>query len=267
MNPEDSHPPPGTLPLQAAMHEWLPEKVLAAVDAASDDLKLNARQVYWIDAQGREVVEIDPYSDFNRPLLLRMREAQAAAEAAFLAMLRAGRLIAWAREGSPVAPFRRIPADAWASLRLVHVTEGRASGHGVKLFGIHVAPATALQRASPSGEPKANDNAADAGRPPPDMTSTGARISGGRVAPASAPPEPGPPSGGTKQAYSPDALAAFFMLRVKTWPKDAPPPTENECIAAVRDYFADPPGRDVIREIRRQKTPESWRKRGPRSRR
>jgi hypothetical protein len=129
--------------------------VVDAVDAASDDLKRNARKVYRIDAQGREVVEIDPYSDFNRPLLLRMREAQAAAEAAFLAMLRAGRLIAWAREGSPLAPLRRVPADAWTTLRLVHVTEGRAQGPGVTLFGIHVAPAAALQPVAPASVPKA----------------------------------------------------------------------------------------------------------------
>jgi hypothetical protein len=173
MKPEDSRPPPGALPLLVAMHKWVPEKVLAAVDAADEDLKRNARKVYRIDAQGREVVEIDATSDFNRPLLRRMREAQAEAEATFLALLRAGRLVAWAREGSPVAPLRRIPADAWASLRLEHVAEGRARGHGVNLFGIHVAPATALQRAFPAGEPKANDNAADAGTPPAEILATG----------------------------------------------------------------------------------------------
>jgi hypothetical protein len=155
------------------MHEWLPEKVLAAVDAAFEDLKRHARQVYWIDAQGREVVEIDPYSDSNRSLLRRVREAQDAAEAAFLGMLRAGRLVAWAREGSPVAPLRRIPADGWTSLRLEHVEEGRAQGPGVRLFGIRVAPAAALQRATPAGEPKANDNAADAGAPPAEILATG----------------------------------------------------------------------------------------------
>jgi hypothetical protein len=155
MNSEDSRPPPGALPLQAAMHQWLPEEVVDAVDAADEDLKRNARKVYRIDAQGRDVVEIDPHSDFNRPLLLRMREAQAAAEAAFLAMLRAGRLVAWGREGSPVAPLRPIPADAWASLRLEHVAEGRAQGPGARLFGLRVAPAAALQPAAPAGVPKA----------------------------------------------------------------------------------------------------------------
>jgi hypothetical protein len=155
------------------MHEWLPKEVVDAVDAASDDLKRNARKVYRIDAQGREGVEIDPHSDFNRPLLLRMREAQAAAEAAFLAMLRAGRLVAWGREGSPVAPLRRIPADAWASLRLEHVAEGRASGHGVNLFGIHVAPAAALQPVAPASVPKAPTAAEPATMAPEHASVTG----------------------------------------------------------------------------------------------
>lgn len=150
MDHEDSRCSPGALPLRQAMQAWLPEKVLAEVRAAGDELNRNARQVYWIDEQGRRIFEIDAHSDFNRPLLLRMREAQDAAGAAFLALLRAGRLVAWAREGSPVAPLRRIPADAWASLRLAHVTEGRARGHGVDLFGIHVAPA-----AEPSDSPAA----------------------------------------------------------------------------------------------------------------
>jgi hypothetical protein len=148
------------------MHQWLPEKVLAAVDAAFEDLKRHARQVYSIDGQGQEIVEIDPYSDSNRSLLRRVREAQDAAGDAFLAMLRAGRLVAWAREGSPLAPLRRIPADAWATLRLVHVEEGRAQGPGVKLFGIRVAPAAALQPAASAGEPKA-EAAAEPATPAP----------------------------------------------------------------------------------------------------
>jgi hypothetical protein len=137
------------------MHEWLPKEVVAAVDAAFEDLKRHARRVHWVNARGREVDEIDPYSDFNRPLLRRVREAQDAAEAAFITMLRAGRLVAWARQGSPLAPLRRIPADAWATLRLVHVEEGRAQGPGATLFGIHVAPAAALQPAAPASVPKA----------------------------------------------------------------------------------------------------------------
>ncbi len=69
------------------------------------------------------------------------------------------------------------------------------------------------------------------------------------------------------QAYSRAALGAWFMLRVNTWPKDREAPTEPECIKEARSYFADLPGRDVIRLIRQQKTPDSWRKRGPRRQR
>jgi hypothetical protein len=152
---EDSRPRPVALPLLAAMHAWLPRHIVAEYEKAEAELRRNGRWVYRKDAQGRDVVELDATSTYNLPWLQRVVEAQARAEAAFLAMLRAGRLVAWAREGSPLAPLRRIPADAWATLRLVHVAEGRAQGPGVKLFGIHVAPAAALQPVAPAGEPKA----------------------------------------------------------------------------------------------------------------
>jgi hypothetical protein len=118
MDLEDSRCPPGALPLRQAMQAWLPEKVLAEVRAAGDDLNRNARQVYRIDEQGRRIFEIDAHSDFNRPLLLRMQEAQDAAGAAFLALLRAGRLVAWAREGSPATPPAPAPATPPAPGRL-----------------------------------------------------------------------------------------------------------------------------------------------------
>lgn len=162
MDLDDCRCPPGALPLRQAMEAWLPETVLAEVRAAGDELNRNARRVYWIDEQGRRNFEIDADSDFNRPLLMRMKEAQDAAGSAFLALLRAGRLVAWAREGSPVAPLRRVPADAWASLRLAHVTEGRARGHGVNLFGIQVAPA-----AEPAERPADWPAPAPAAAPPP----------------------------------------------------------------------------------------------------
>lgn len=75
------------------------------------------------------------------------------------------------------------------------------------------------------------------------------------------------PRANAGQAYSPEALAAWFLLRVRTWPKGKPPPTEAECIAAAQNYFADAPGRDLIRPIRQKKTPDDWRKRGPKPRR
>ena len=69
------------------------------------------------------------------------------------------------------------------------------------------------------------------------------------------------------QAYSSKALASWFLLRVNTWPEGKPPPSEAECVVAAQIYFAEAPGRDVIRAIRQKKTPQSWRKPGPKPRR
>lgn len=239
MEQEDSGCPQSALPLKDAMRQWLPVEVLGAVWDAQEDLRKNARHVSWRDATGTRRSGIDHTSSYNRPLFLRLQAAQAAAEAQFLAMLRAGALVAWGRAGSPIAPHRRIPADAWVSLRLAHVTEGRALGAGVDLFGLHVAAAVAL----------AEPTLAAPSPPEPVMTA-----------------ERRPPRTDAGQAYSPEALAAWFLLRVRTWPKGEPPPSEADCIAAAKAYFADAPGRDAIREIRQEKTPESWRKRGPRPR-
>ena len=225
MDLEDSRCPPGALPLRQAMQAWLPEKVLAEVRAAGDDLNRNARQVYRIDEQGRRIFEIDAHSDFNRPLLLRMQEAQDAAGAAFLALLRAGRLVAWAREGSPVAPLRRTPADAWASLRLAHVTEGRARGHGVDLFGIRVAPAPATPRPR---RPKSSRPARLGGRQV--CSSSGASISAD--------------SARARRACSANAGAFTTPVsgRTAAWAAGLRGPKQSARPLAVRRHYAPPPG-------------------------
>jgi hypothetical protein len=230
----------GAIPLQDAMWRWLPVEVLAPIQAAYEDGQKNARHSHWRDADGTRRSGIDETSDHNRRLIQRHRAALDVAEAQFLAMLRAGRLVAWGRAGSPIAPQRRIPADAWASLRLAHVAEGRAHGAGVELFGLHVAAAVAPVEPAPVVP-----------SPPEPVMS------------AESPPARASP----KQAYSPEAMGAWFYLRVQTWPKGEPPPSEADCIAAAQSYFDDAPGRDAIRPIRQTKTPDSWRKRGPKPRR
>ncbi len=99
MELDDSRCPPGALPLRQAMRAWSPEKVLAAVRAASDDLSRNARQVYRIDEQGRRIFEIDAESDPNRPLLLRMRAPAGCPTAGPMARLCGNRHTHMARRG------------------------------------------------------------------------------------------------------------------------------------------------------------------------
>jgi hypothetical protein len=67
-----------------------------------------------------------------------------------------------------------------------------------------------------------------------------------------------------RPSYSPNALRAWFTLRVASWPQNAPPPIEDNDFKAAQLAFEDHIPRDRFREIRREKTPENWRKSGPR---
>lgn len=149
MEQDDNGCPQGALPLKDAMHKWLPAELLGAMRDAEEDYRRGARRVSWRGAGGKLPSEIDVHlSDIT--LHLVKVGAQEAVAAQFLSLLLAGRLVAWGRVGSPIAPHGRIPADAWASLRLAHVAEGRARGPGVELFGIHVAAAVAPAEPSPA---------------------------------------------------------------------------------------------------------------------
>jgi len=66
-----------------------------------------------------------------------------------------------------------------------------------------------------------------------------------------------------RAVFTAAALGFWFKLRVATWPKFEPTPSESTDLAAAEAYFDTVP-RDVFRRIRRENTPESWRKPGPR---
>jgi hypothetical protein len=66
-----------------------------------------------------------------------------------------------------------------------------------------------------------------------------------------------------RPAYTPKALAAWFLLRVGTWQSGVRPPTEAQCLEAATVYFEGSIPRDKFREIRRAKTSPNWRKPGP----
>jgi hypothetical protein len=68
----------------------------------------------------------------------------------------------------------------------------------------------------------------------------------------------------TKPEFTEASCRAWFKLREGTWPKDTPPPTTEECLAAARAYFAGTIPRDKFRAIRRKAVSASWRKPGPR---
>ena len=64
--------------------------------------------------------------------------------------------------------------------------------------------------------------------------------------------------------YSPKRVAGWYLGRIDGWPKDAAPPTEAQDLADAKQAFEGDVPRRVIREIRKAKAPENWRKSGPR---
>lgn len=72
------------------------------------------------------------------------------------------------------------------------------------------------------------------------------------------------PVGAAVQAqFSPEALSAWFLFRVKTWPTGAPLPSAEKDKAAAEAMFGKIP-RALLRSIRAKKTPPMWRKQGKR---
>ena len=68
-----------------------------------------------------------------------------------------------------------------------------------------------------------------------------------------------------KLTYSPEALCAWFIFRVVSWPADAATPAERDCQIAAAAIFHTLPSRGEFRKIRAANTPSEWRKQGPRA--
>jgi hypothetical protein len=149
-------PPAGALPLHDAMQRWVPIELQRPVARAFAALEREGRHVWRLTADGRRVDELDLTSPHNAGLIAAVRAAQDACHRWCETELRAGRLVAWGRVGSPLAPMRRVPADAWHTLRLTNVESGEAAGGGAVVFGLHLAERAAEAEAVPApAEPAA----------------------------------------------------------------------------------------------------------------
>jgi hypothetical protein len=84
--------------------------------------------------------ELSPFDGRGHALLARTRELVEMITDRFIGKLRRGDLTAWAREGSPLAPWSEIPRSAWWTLKLDDVAKGTAKGPGVALFDVRIGP-------------------------------------------------------------------------------------------------------------------------------
>jgi hypothetical protein len=232
--------PPDALPLNAAKSRWVPAAAQKEEADALGDLFLRGEAVRRVDeASGLASVVIDFKSptETNLRLLRRLREAQLRADAELVAMLRAGRLVAWGRAGSPLAPLQRLPADAWHTLRLTDIESGEARGGGVVVFGLRLTEPPAA-----SAEPV----------PVVAIAEPMARAA-----------EPAP-------TYSREALKRWYLgqrAQQTAGRPNAPPTTEKADMAAAAEFFGLPRiPRSDLRGVRHEVLGNNAHKRGPRAR-
>lgn len=103
---------------------------------------------------------LSEFDTHGHQLLAESRRLVAAVYSRFSERLRTGELVAWAREGSPLAPWREIPSTAWASLDVDDADAGTVKGPGgVALYDVHVGrrvvPPEPLIEAGTPGRPSA----------------------------------------------------------------------------------------------------------------
>lgn len=101
---------------------------------------------YVGDVRNPEGYVLSEFDSHGQELLRKQREIIARIEDGLMTKLQCGALAAWARKGSPLAPWRTIPPSTWRTLKLGDVIKGTATGPGVSLFdirvGVPVAPTT-----------------------------------------------------------------------------------------------------------------------------
>jgi hypothetical protein len=91
-----------------------------------------------------------------------------------------------------------------------------------------------------------------------------ARIEASSASPAQPDPSAGGADTAGKPKYTPERCKEWLRWRVEDWPKDKPPPTAKECLAAARAHFSGDIPRDPFYELRATDVPKGWQKQGRR---
>jgi hypothetical protein len=152
--PDD--PPPEVaeaLPLAQAFRDHADPKLVEQYRLAKERLEREGRWHYVGNRDDPDGYVLSEFDGLGHALLKESRALIARIEAGFMGKLRSGELIAWAREGSPLAPWREIPASAWSALRLDDVAKGTVKGPGTALFDVRVGPRVANRAPEPKPTP------------------------------------------------------------------------------------------------------------------
>lgn len=149
------------LPMEAAdaQHLAIAFRVHADPDLVEEyrqkkeQLQREGRWHYVGNVRNPDGYVLSEFDSHGHRLVEEQRNALALIEADLMSKLRRGVLTVWAREGSPLAPWRKIPASAWRTLKLDDVVRGTAKGPGVTLFDIRVGVSIAAREPQPVPAP------------------------------------------------------------------------------------------------------------------
>jgi hypothetical protein len=129
-----------SIPLVDAFRKYADPKLVTEYQQAKRSLRLRGRWNYIgtpRDIKGWVLSETDGLGHMQ---LDQTRDLMRRIEAGFIEKLESGDLTAWAREGSPLGPWREIPAAAWSALQIDVPVNGAVKGHGAALFDTRVGP-------------------------------------------------------------------------------------------------------------------------------
>ncbi|MGE0108354.1 MAG: hypothetical protein AB7S81_01115 [Bdellovibrionales bacterium] len=142
MQQNDGLPPEAakTIKILHACQQYRDPLLVKRYNEVEKRLEHEGKWVYTIDDNGKQINSPDEFDRHTQELVHEKLEILEKAQADFIALLYHGRLTAWARENSPLAPWREIPASAWATIRLRNVYKGVVEGPGFLLYDVRIGP-------------------------------------------------------------------------------------------------------------------------------
>jgi len=122
------------------------------------------RRNYVGNVHNPEGYVFSDYDSHTKRLLEELHNSMLLIEADVISKLCNGLLTVWARVGSPLAPWRRIPASAWNTLRFHEPKKGTAIGPNIALFDLRMGVPVKIQILTPSPQ-AVNDDHITTGMP------------------------------------------------------------------------------------------------------
>ncbi|PKQ10731.1 MAG: hypothetical protein CVT70_18000 [Alphaproteobacteria bacterium HGW-Alphaproteobacteria-1] len=139
--------------------------LMAAYHRKKKQVEHEGRWEYVGSVRNPDYYVLSEFDSHGQRLLEEQKQILMQIEGDLMSKLRRGVLTIWAREGSPLAPWRKIPASAWRTLKLDDVIKGTAKGPGVELFDIRMGVPVKVQAPPAAIAPPVEDDLIPKGTP------------------------------------------------------------------------------------------------------